>query len=132
MKLNDNKKQLLEEKNNNLKDKEEIEKKIENIKNQITYIIIKLQSISEKINDIAMNNNHSKTEDEYIDSLKDKMEEVGLNDEDQKKALNEMKEKNRIFREVNNLDKEKLLNLNDSQIADKLSIIIPKNKKSKK
>lgn len=79
-----------------------------------------------------MNNNHSKTEDEYIDSLKDKMDEVGLKDEDQKKALKEMKEKNRIFREVNNLNKEELLHLDDSAIASKLSIIIPKNKKMSK
>ena len=60
------------------------------------------------------------------------MEEVGLNDADQKNALNEMKEKNRIFREINGLNKEELLKLDDSQIAQKLSIIIPQNKKSKK
>ena len=132
MELNKNKKQLLEEKNSNLKNKEDTEKNIEMIKNQITFIIIKLQRISEKINDIALNNNHSKTEDEYIDSLKDKMEEVGLNDVDQKNALNEMKEKNRIFREINGLNKEELLKLDDSQIAKRLSIIIPQNKKSKK
>ena len=43
-----------------------------------------------------------------------------------------MKEKNRIFREINGLNKEELLKLDDSQIAQKLSIIIPQNKKSKK
>ena len=59
--LNRNKNTLLDEKNKNLKEKEETEIKIDYIKNQITYIIIKLQRISEKVNDIAMNNNHSKT-----------------------------------------------------------------------
>lgn len=49
---------------------------MEYIKNQITYIIIKLQRISEKINDFAMNYNHSKQEDEYIDFLKYKIDEV--------------------------------------------------------
>ena len=33
-------------------------------------IIQKLQAFSEKINTIAMNNNHTKTEEEYVDSLK--------------------------------------------------------------
>ena len=50
-----------------------IYKKIIDINNQILFIIIKLQSISEKINDIAMKNNHLKNEKEYIDDLMDKM-----------------------------------------------------------
>ena len=43
-----------------------------------------------------------------------------------------MKENYRIFREINNLNKEELLQLDDSQIASKLSIIIPQNKKLRK
>ena len=50
-----------------------IYKKIIDINNQILFIIIKLQSISEKINDIAMKNNHLKNEKDYIDDLMDKM-----------------------------------------------------------
>ena len=130
--LNKNKNKLLDEKNKNLKEKKQTEKKKEYIKNQITYIIIKLHRISEKINDISMNNNHSKTEDEFIDSLKDKIDEVGLKDEEQKNILKEMKENYRIFREINNLNKEELLQLDDSQIASKLSIIILQNKKLRK
>ena len=127
--LNFNKKKLTEEKTKNLKDKSDIEKKIINTSNQITYIIIKLKNISDKINSIAMNNNNLKTEDEYIDFLKDKMEEIGMQDEDQKKALKKMKENNRIFREVNQLDEKDIMSLNDSQLAEKLGVIIPKSKK---
>ena len=60
-----------------------------------------------------MNNNHLKTEDEYIDSLKDKMEEIGIKDEEQEKALKKMKENNRIFREVNQLNEKDIIKLDD-------------------
>lgn len=130
--LNFNKNNLLEKKNKNLNEKHETEKKIQNTSSQITFIIIRLKGISEKINDIAMNNNHLKTEDEYIDSLKDKMEEIGLKDEEQEKALKKMKENNRIFREVNNLNEKDIMKLDDSQLAEKLGVIIPKSKKFSK
>lgn len=79
-----------------------------------------------------MNNNHLKTEDEYIDSLKDKMEEIGIKDEEQEKALKKMKENNRIFREVNQLNEKDIIKLDDSQLAEKLGVIIPQSKKNEK
>ena len=130
--LSFNKNKLLEQKNNNIKDKHETELLIQTISNQITFIIIKLKGISQKINDIAMNNNSLKTEDEYIDSLRDKMEEVGIKDEEQMKALKKMKENNRIFREVNKLNEKEIMKLDDSQLAQKLKIIIPQSKKIEK
>ena len=130
--LNFLKNKLLEEKNKNIKDKNETEKRVQSTSSQITFIIIKLKGISDKINDIAMNNNHLKTEDEYIDSLKDKMEEIGLKDEEQEKALKKMKENNRIFREVNSLNEKDLISIDDSELAKRLGVIIPKSKKMKK
>lgn len=59
-----------------------IYKKIIDINNQILFIIIKLQSISEKINDIAIKNNHLKNEEEYIDDLMDKMDKTNIKEED--------------------------------------------------
>ena len=106
--LSFNKNKLLEQKNNNIKDKHETEKLIQTISNQITFIIIKLKTISQKINDIAMNNNSLKTEDEYIDSLRDKMEELGIKDEEQMTGLDKIKENKRIFREeINKMNKKK-------------------------
>lgn len=127
--LNYYKNKLNQEKINNIDDKNEIQKKILNTKNQITFIIIKLKNISNKINDIAMNNNHLKTEEEYIDSLEDNMKEIGIKDEEQKRILQEQKDCIRIFRETNQLDDKELMKLDDSQIAEKLKIIIPKPKK---
>ena len=124
-KLNNNINGLLNEKKRIEKEQKEIHEKIENIKKQILFIIIKLQTLSEKINVIAMNNNHTKTEDEYIDSLKDNMDGIGYKDDEQINKLNEIKKNNKILRESMKLDKEELMKLDDSQLAKKLKVLIP-------
>ena len=118
--LNNNRKKLLEEKNKNLNEKIEIEKKILNTSNNITFIIMQLKTISDKIDILAMNNNNIKTEDEYIDSLKNKMDEIGFNDEEQKRELDKMKKQNKIFSEI-----KKKKNLNDQELADLLGVKPP-------
>ena len=130
--LNYNKNKLNQEKVNNINERNEIQKKILNTKNQITFIIVRLKNISNKISDIAMNNNHLKTEEEYIDSLQDNMKEVGIKDDEQKRLLQEQKNCIRIFRETNKLDDKELMGLSDSELAAKLHIIIPKSTKDKK
>ena len=125
--LNYNKSKLEKEKINNINEKDKIQEKIKDINNQILFIIIKLQGFSEKINDIAMNNNHIKTEDEYIDSLKDKMDEIGYKDKEQIEKLQQIKKNNKIFQESVKLKREELLKLDDSQLAEKLKVIIPYN-----
>ena len=128
--LNYHKEILEEEKNKYIEEQNEIKEKIRNTTNQITFIIIKLQNISQKIEELAMNNKHLKTQDEYIDSLTDKMEQIGLNDEEKKRDLKKMKENIKIFKEVNQLKEDDVKNLNDSQLAEKLGVIIPKSKNS--
>ena len=73
-----------------------------------------------------MNNNFMKTEDEYIDSLSEQMKEIGYKDKEQINKLKQVKENNRIFKESLKLKQEELINLSDSELAEKLSIIIPK------
>ena len=46
-------------------------------------MVTKLQIYYQKINDIAMNNNFMKTEDEYIDTLSAQMNEIGYKDKEQ-------------------------------------------------
>ena len=85
--------------NNEWKEKYVIQKKIKNINNQILFIIIKLQSISEKINVITMNNNsHLKNEEDYINNLM-KMDKMLIKEKDkiQKKRI---KESNDIFKDT--------------------------------
>ena len=60
------------------------------------------------------------------------MEEIGIKDEEQEKALKKMKENNRIFREVNQLNEKEIMKLDDSQLAEKLGVIIPQSKKNEK
>jgi len=121
---------IMEEQKKNIREQTEVEEKIKNAHNQITYIIIKLKQALEKIDDIAMNQRHLKNEDEFIDSLKDKVKEIGLKDEDQNKELQNMKVNIKIFKEKNKLKEEEIMNLNDDELAKKIGIAIPKTKKS--
>jgi len=106
-------------------EKNYIEEKIKNIRNQIIYIIIKLQNLSQKIEGIPMNNTHLMAEDEYIDFLLDETGQIVLRDEDQKKELEKIKENLKIFKKVLPPKDDEILKLNDSQIEEILKIIIP-------
>mgnify|MGYP002624665155 CR=1 FL=1 len=124
--LNNYKNILEREKQKNENEKKEIEEKISNINKKIFFIITRLHSCYQKINDIAMNNNHLKTEDEYIDSLKDNMIEIGIDDKEQIEKLKQIKENNRIFRESIKLNEKDLINLDESALKDKLGLIFQK------
>jgi len=50
---------------------------------------------------------------------------------EQKKKLKNVKEKIRIFKEVNQLKENDFMNLDDSKLIEKLKIIIPNSKNSK-
>ena len=124
-KLNDHKAKLLNEKETNIKEKNEVETKIVKISNEISFILIKLKNLTQRINDIAMNNNHLEIEQKYIRSLKEEMETVGIKNEEQENYLKEMEEKIKIYIEVNKFSEEDIFQFDDSQIASKLGIIIP-------
>ena len=64
----------------NLQEKRDIEIKIAKTSNNIAYIIMQLKNISDKIDMLAMNKNNVKNEDEYIESLRAQMEEIGFKD----------------------------------------------------
>ena len=124
-KLNNNKSQLLIEKEKNINQKNEIRKKIEDINFKIILILIQLKNIYEKLNDIAMNNNHLVIEIEFIDSLMDKMKEAGIKDNKDNKDINflqQIKENNKIFMEISKID---IFKLEQSKLAEKLGVIIP-------
>ena len=124
-KLNDHKAKLLNEKEANVKEKNEVETKIVKISNEISFILIKLKNLTQRINDIAMNNNHLEIEQKYIHCLKEEMETFGIKNEEQENYLKEMEEKIKIYIEVNKFSEEDIFQFDDSQIASKLGIIIP-------
>ena len=122
--LNYNKSILLEEKNKNLNEKINIQKKIGYINQEILFIIYNLQKISEKINDIAMNNNHLKTEDEYIEDLINKMDKLNLNEKEKIEKIKKIKENNKIFKKAVKLNRNELLNLSDKELSEKLKTLM--------
>ena len=115
--LNFNKKKLEEEKMKNLQEKRDIEIKIAKTSNNIAYIIMQLKNISDKIDMLAMNKNNVKNEDEYIESLRAQMEEIGFKDEEQREEINRMKKQNKIILEMKNNK-----NLSEKEIADMLGV----------
>ena len=123
--LTSTKNRLLKEKEHNENEKNEIRQKILKISNEITFTLVKLQKYSQRINDIAMNKKHLDIENEYIDSLEKEMQRIGIKNDEQTKLLEGMKEKNRIFKEVNEISEEDIFKLDDCKIASKLGIEIP-------
>ena len=118
-----NKNKLIDKKNIILNEKNNIQNKIKDINNKILFIIIKLQRISEKINDIAMNNNHIKTENDYIDDLISKMDKMDLKEKEKLEKIEKIKQNNKVFQQTVKLNREQLLKLSDSDLAEKLKII---------
>ena len=114
------KNQLLEEKSKNLKEKINIESKIGDINREILFIIYNLQKISEKINDIAMNNNHLKTEDEYIDDMINKMDKLNLNEKEKMEKIKQIKKNNETFKTVVKLNRNELLKLDNKELTEEL------------
>ena len=121
-----NKKLLILEREKIQNEKNEIQKNIKDIDKQIIFIIIKLQTFLEKLNDITMNNNYAKSEEDYIDYL---MEKIIFREKEKIKKTQQIKENYRIFLQTSKLDKKDLMKLDDTQLAGVLKVIIPNYKK---
>ena len=94
------------------------------ITKEIQIIIVQLQRTSDKLNSIATNKNHIKTQDDYIDSLNEQMKGIGLKEEELKKKLKKIKEMNYKIRETLKLDQNELLKMSDSDLTEKLGKIL--------
>ena len=106
--LYEKKSELNDHINNKTNDKNIINENIGKKMNNLKRIILELKNISEKINNIAMNQYHFDIENEYIDSLIAKMMELNLTNE-QSKKLQENKKYIQIFQELNKLSLEELI-----------------------
>ncbi len=105
------------------KEKEQIKDELTKITKEMTINILTLQRISQKLELIAMNKSHIKTEDEYIDNLKEQIKETGINEKEQQKKLDELKKENKETMEYLKLSKEDFSNLDENQFQDKLKSI---------
>lgn len=104
----------------NQKQKIDIEKKVKDNYNEILIIIVRLQSASQRLNDISMRPDYHKTDNEYIDSLIDKYKEVYGENCEKIKELEKLKKLNEKFLNTTKLKKEELFKLDHSQLADLL------------
>ena len=104
----------------NQKQKEQIEKKIKEINNEILIIIVRLQSASQRLNDISMRTDYHMTDNEYIDAMIKKYKEVYGENCEKIKELEKMKQYNQRFLNTAKLKREELFKLDHSQLADLL------------
>ena len=120
--LNEKKAKLLNQKEASINERNEVEEKILKISNEISSTLGQLKLLFQRINDIAMNNNHLEIEQKYIKNLKEQMDVAGVEDEEKEKYLKKMEEKVRISIEVNKLADKDIFKIDDTQIASKLGI----------
>ena len=123
--LKNNKYQIETDLENANKEKADLENKIKNTEKEMSYNIIRLQNYNEKLNEISMNPNVIKTQNEYYKSLKDKMKEIGIEDKEQEEYLNGIIKENENIEKVNNLTHEEILSLS----LEKLNEILNNSKK---
>ena len=121
--LYNQKNELNNKKNNYINDKEKINQKIETINKDITLTILELLNISYKINNFAMNQFHLEIENEYIDTLISRIEEIGYKDDKQIKQLKEFRKYNKIYQELKDTSEEDLILLGPESFLKKLKII---------
>ena len=122
------KEDLKREKEKNERDRKNVEDQVNKINNNMVIIIMKLQNLSEKLNDIAMNHHHIKNEEEYINSLQDQMKETGLKDEEQEQLMKDIKDGNEYIKKTLTIPKEDLLGLSASELTEKYKDILEKKR----
>ena len=122
--LNNQKYRLNNQKYNYINEKEEINENIKAINKDIILVIMELLNISNKIKNNAMNQFHADIENEYIESLIVKIEDIGNKDDNKQiKQLKEFKKYGDIYQELKNISEEELT-LNDPEyFLKKLKIV---------
>lgn len=66
-----------------------------------------------------------------MDDLMEKMNKMNIKEKDKIEKIKKIKKTNQIFMEAVKMDRNELLKLDESQLAEKLKVIIPTNKKEK-
>ena len=106
-----NKKDLFEkEKKKNELIKERLKKEEDQTTKDILLTLMELQKISRTIETLALNNKHIKNQNDYIDDLEKKLEDIGDDKKEQIKKLEKIKKMNKAFMESQNISTEDLKN----------------------
>lgn len=108
------------------REKERIQIEENKINEDIKTIIITMKLYSERINEIAMNNNSYKTEDEYINNLIDYLGQD--TEQEQISYLNKVKNDLKIILDIINEDVNNLENLEGTELYNKIKEIVKSQK----
>lgn len=110
-------------KNKNIEEKMRLSNNIKQFIYEIKNNLMNLLEISNSLNNEAINNFHFKIENEFIDTLINRMQEINI-EENEIKLLNEKRNYNSLYLEINNLSKQEVEQINDEQLLDKMLNII--------
>lgn len=99
--------------------KQQIESSMQDVKKQILKIVLELQQSSKTVDDLGLSKLDIKIENDYIDDLAKRLDEIGHNKNEKKKSLNEIKELYNLFMKYKNININDLENMNiDDLIKD--------------
>lgn len=129
--LNEKKMIFENERQQNLKMKENIKMEIEKVSKEILLILVKLQKTSIILESKALNNRHIKNQNDYIDSLKEQLNDIG-DDKDEKekiKKLNEIKKINNAFLNSQKINLEELKDMDNEQLTERIQNYVFKEDK---
>ena len=101
-------------KNNYINDKQRVNENIEKIYKDITITVLNLINISKRIQNMAMNQCHIEIENEYIESLIERVEQIDIKDKSQIMKLKEFKRYNEIYQGLKDISSDDLI-LNGSE-----------------
>ena len=107
---------------------EDIKKEINKTQKELLLKVLELQKINEKIQKFALNKNHIKTENDYIQNLMDQQNHMNKND--YVKKLEEIQKLNELFIKMQNIKIEELENCSDDELNKKIEYFL-KNVDSK-
>ena len=79
-----------------------------------------LHKINEKIRKFALNKNHTKTQNDYINQLKKELNTT-MNETEQIQKLEEIKKLNNLFMQTENIDIKELENLSADELSKKIN-----------
>jgi superoxide dismutase len=107
--------------------KENINKEIDKVTKDILLILIDLQKISKTLEEKALNHHHIKTQNDYIDSLNNQLDDIGDKDEKIKiKKLKRIKQINNAFIKSQNIKIEELKDMDANTLTKKMKdFVIP-------
>lgn len=111
--------------------KEKIKMEIEKVSKEILLILVKLQKTSIILESKALNNRHIKNQNDYIDSLKEQLNDIG-DDKDEKekiKKLNEIKKINNAFLNSQKINLEELKDMDNEQLTERIQNYVFKEDK---